>query len=159
MYRFNIIFKKHLTENSLPDDAVLAGVGLEDVLVHGQHGDDDLGVCGHLGDAPGALGPSPHDVVHGLLVDVVDRELVALLHEVLGHEAAHVAQADEPDIGKVSLRRGREAPGGEHFCRRGGVSVPTAGNREERGKSRVRARLTYICKPVRLDAPRKPKPN
>lgn len=85
-----------------PYDAVLPGIRFQDVLVHGQHRDHDLGIFRHLGDAAGTLGTSVHDLVHGFPVDVVDRELVALLHQVLGHEAAHVAEADEPDIGKVS---------------------------------------------------------
>lgn len=73
------------------------------MLVHRQHGDDDFGILGHLSYALGTFGSGADHVIDGLLVDVKDRELVALLQQVLRHEGAHVAQTDEADIGEVAL--------------------------------------------------------
>jgi hypothetical protein len=64
----------------------------------GQHGDDDVHVARHIGDALAGLRARAHQVLDRPGVDVVDDQLETFAAQIQGHAASHPAQADEPDL-------------------------------------------------------------
>ena len=80
------------------DDPVLAEGDRLDVRRVGKHRDDELRGEGSFFGVRDGGGPLGHEVVDRFLVEVVDVELMPRLDEVLGHWAAHDAEADETDL-------------------------------------------------------------
>ena len=80
------------------DDPVFAEGDRLDVRRVGKHRDDELRGEGSFFGVRDGGGPLGHEVIDRFLVEVVDVELMPRLDEVLGHWAAHDAEADETDL-------------------------------------------------------------
>ncbi len=66
----------------------------------GKAEDDDVGATRHLVQVTDELGPRRAPTRSR---NVVTHDLVARVHEILRQDAAHIAEADEPDRGRRSL--------------------------------------------------------